>query len=164
MPQLEQIHTYLSQIFWLVVTFGCVYLILWKTALPRISSILQEREARIDEDLRKAQQFRKEANEAVTAYEVSIEKARLEAQSIIRTANERIAANVLVRQGELTEKIKSELSAAETRIEKARDNALESIQTVAIEVAQVATARLTSFEVAATDAKSAVTEVIKGRE
>ncbi|MEE2662284.1 MAG: F0F1 ATP synthase subunit B' [Pseudomonadota bacterium] len=164
MPQLEQIHTYLSQVFWLVVTFGFLYLILWKTALPRISAILQEREERIDEDLRKAEQLKKEANNAVTAYEKLMAEARLEAQSIIRTANERLAVNVLSRQDELTEKIKLELSEAETRIEKARDNALESIQSVAIEVAQAATTRLTRYEVATTDAENAVISVMKGRE
>ena len=163
MPQLEQIHTYLGQIFWLVVTFGCLYLILWKTALPRISGILQEREERIDEDLRKAEQFKKEADDAVTGYEKSIAEARLKAQSIIRTANEQLAVDVASRQGELTEKIKVELSEAETRIEEARDKALESIQSVAVEVAQAATARLTSYEVDATDAETAVTAVMKGR-
>jgi len=162
MPQLEQIHTYLGQIFWLVVTFGCLYLILWKTALPRISGILQEREERIDEDLRKAEQFKKEANDALTAYEKSMAEARLEAQSIIRTANERLAVEAISRQGDLTEKIKLELSEAETRIEEARDKALESIQSVAVEVAQAATARLTSYEVDATDAETAVTAVMKG--
>ena len=162
MPQLEQIHTYLSQIFWLVVTFGCLYLILWKTALPRISGILQEREERIDEDLRKAEQFKKEANDAVAAYEKSMAEARLEAQSIIRAANERLAVDAISRQGDLTDKIKLELSEAETRIEEARDKALESIQSVAVEVAQAATARLTSYEVDATDAETAVTAVMKG--
>ena len=163
MPQLEQIHTYLSQVFWLVVTFGCLYLILWKTALPRISAILQEREERIDEDLRKAEQFKKEADDAVTGYEKSIAEARLKAQSIIRTANEQLAVDVASRQGELTEKIKVELSEAETRIEKARDQALDSIQSVAVEIAQAATARLTNYEVAANDAETAVTAVVKGR-
>ena len=163
MPQLEQIHTYLSQVFWLVITFGCLYLILWKTALPRISAILQEREERIDEDLRKAEQFKKEADDAVTGYEKSIAEARLKAQSIIRTANEQLAVDVASRQGELTEKIKVELSEAETRIEKARDQALDSIQSVAVEIAQAATARLTNYEVAANDAETAVTAVVKVR-
>ena len=52
MPQLEQIHTFLSQIFWLVITFGFLYLVLWKVALPRVSSILLERQERIDDDIR----------------------------------------------------------------------------------------------------------------
>tara|TARA_Y100000588_G_C14149080_1_gene879754 strand:- start:373 stop:870 length:498 start_codon:yes stop_codon:yes gene_type:complete len=163
MPQLEQIHTYLSQVFWLVVTFGCLYLILWKTALPRISAILQEREERIDEDLRKAEQFKKEANDAVAAYEKSMAEARLEAQSIIRTANERLAVDVVSQQNELTDKIKLELSEAETRIEKARDKAVESIQSVAVEVAQAATTRLTNYEVAETDAENAVIAIMKGQ-
>ena len=88
MPQLEQIHTYLSQIFWLVITFGFLYLVLWKTALPRISSIFLERQSRIDEDIRKAEEFRKEATDAVAAYEKIVADARSGAQDLIRAANE----------------------------------------------------------------------------
>ena len=40
MPQISQIGTFISQIFWLIVTFGFLYIVLWKAALPRLSSIL----------------------------------------------------------------------------------------------------------------------------
>ncbi len=163
MPQLEQIHTYLSQIFWLVITFGFLYLILWKAALPRVSSILLERQERIDEDVRKAEDFRKEANAAVVAYEKLVSEARADAQDLIRSANEKLVADSILRQDALTEKIKADISAAETRIEEARAEAIENIQSVSVEVAQAATSRLIGTEVAIKDAEIAVNNVIQGK-
>jgi len=163
MPQLEQIHTFLSQIFWLVITFGFLYLILWKAALPRVSSILLERQERIDEDIRKAEEFRKEADEAVAAYEKLVADARSDAQDVIRAANEKLAADAAARQDALTEKIKADVAEAESRIEKARAAAIENIQSVSVEVAQAATSCLIGTEVAAEDAEAAVTAAIQGR-
>ena len=163
MPQLEQIHTYLSQIFWLVITFGFLYLILWKAALPRVSSILLERQERIDEDVRKAEDFRKEAKAAVVAYEKLVSEARADAQDLIRSANEKLVADSILRQDALTEKIKADISAAETRIEEARAEAIENIQSVSVEVAQAATSRLIGTEVAIKDAEIAVNNVIQGK-
>lgn len=163
MPQLEQIHTFLSQIFWLVITFGFLYLILWKSALPRVSSILLERQERIDEDIRKAEEFRKEADEAVAAYEKLVADARSDAQDLIRAANEKLAADAAARQDALTEKIKADVADAETRIEKARADAIENIQSVSVEVAQAATSRLIGAEVPTEEAEAAVTAAIQGR-
>ena len=55
MPQLEQIDTYLGQVFWLAVTFALLYLVLWRAALPRITQVLTQRQERMDEDLQKAE-------------------------------------------------------------------------------------------------------------
>ena len=163
MPQLEQIHTYLSQIVWLVITFGFLYLVLWKTALPRVSSILLERQNRIDEDIRKAEAFRKEANDAVAAYEKLVADARSSSQDLIRAANEKLSAEATAQQNALTEKIKKDLSEAEMRIEKARTDAIKNIQVVSIEVAQAATSRLIGTEVSKGDAEAAVTAAIQGK-
>ena len=60
MPQLDP-STFATQLVWLIITFLILYLILWKSALPRIASILQDRQERIDNDLEKAEKLKKEA-------------------------------------------------------------------------------------------------------
>ena len=163
MPQLEQIHTFLGQIFWLVITFGILYLVLWKAALPRVSSILLERQERIDEDILKAEEFRKEAYEAFAAYEKLVTDARSNAQDLIRAANEKLAADAAARQDALTDKIKADVADAESKIQKARVEAIENIQSVSVEVAQAATSRLIGTEVAAEAAAAAVAAAIRAR-
>jgi len=163
MPQLEQIDTYLSQIFWLFVTFGFLYLVLWKAALPRVSTILQERQERIDEDIRKAEDFKREADEAIAAYEKLVADARIQAQAVIRDANAAMAADAAARQDALTARIKVDVAEAEARIDKARTAALENIQTVAVEVAQAATNRLIGKGVDTGNAEAAVAAAMRER-
>lgn len=163
MPQLEQIDTFLGQIFWLAITFGFLYVVLWKAALPRVSTILQERQERIDEDLRKAEEFKREADEAIEAYEKLVADARSDAQAVLRDANARLAADAAARQDALTARIKADVAEAETRIEKARAEAIDNIQSVAVEVAQAATARLTGKDVTADNAEAAVAAAMRER-
>ena len=163
MPQLEQIHTYLGQIFWLFVTFGLLYIVLWKAALPRVSTILPERQERNDEDLRKAEEFKQEADDAIAAYEKLVADARSQAQTVIREANAALAADAAARQDALTARIKADVAEAEARIDKARTEALANIQTVAVEVAQAATTRLIGKEVPADNAEAAVAAAMRER-
>ena len=87
MPQLEQIATYPSQVFWLVVTFMVLFVIMWRIAVPRISDALEARQQRIDDNLERAAEIKKEAEAAIEAYEQSLAEARSEAQSAIAEAN-----------------------------------------------------------------------------
>ena len=60
MPQLDS-STYVGQIFWLLLTFVPLYLILWKVALPRIASVLEQRQEKIEDDLVRAEKLKVEA-------------------------------------------------------------------------------------------------------
>src|SRR5690606_23669808 len=50
--------TYASQLVWLAVTFGALYLLMSKIALPRIGEILEVRRDRIESDLAEADRLR----------------------------------------------------------------------------------------------------------
>ena len=71
MPQLEQISTFPSQIFWLVITFAALFFVMWRIAVPRIADVLEARQKRIDDNLDKAETAKKEAEAAIEAYEQS---------------------------------------------------------------------------------------------
>ncbi len=143
MPQLEQIDTYLGQVFWLAVTFALLYLVLWRAALPRITRVLTQRQERMDEDLRKAEKLREEAAGVLAAYEEAAARARAEAQSILRESAEAFAARAAGRHEELGRRIAGEAAAGEGRIEAARAAALENVGAIAADLAEAATARLT---------------------
>ena len=53
MPQLNP-EFYLSQVFWLVITFSFLLIFLWRISLPRISTVLEKREDKINNDIQKA--------------------------------------------------------------------------------------------------------------
>ena len=62
MPQLNP-EFFFSQLFWLVITFSFLLFFLWRVSLPRISSVLEKRENKINNDIETAKQLQAEAEE-----------------------------------------------------------------------------------------------------
>ena len=60
MPQLNP-EFFISQLFWLVITFSFLLVFLWRVSLPRISNVLKKREAKINNDLESAKELQQEA-------------------------------------------------------------------------------------------------------
>ena len=105
MPQLD-ISTFSSQIFWLVVCFTALFLIVWRIGVPKISHILETRQKRIDDNLLRAEEFKREAEAALKTYEASLEEARSEAQAILVEASTLLAEEFNAREAELIKALK----------------------------------------------------------
>ena len=161
MPQLDPT-TFVPQLFWLIVTFVLLYLIMWKIAIPRIGDVLQDRQKRIDSDLEKAEELKKEAQTVRQAYEKLVTNGTTKAQETIRTAREKAAAEALAQHASLTEKLAAETTEAENRINTAKEQALANIRTVAVEATQLAASKFTDQEISTTEIETAVSEVLDG--
>ena len=163
MPQLEQIGTYLSQVVWLVLTFGILFVVMTRSALPRVSQILITRQERIDGDLRRADELKAEAESVLAAYEAATAKARAEAQEILRESAERFAAEAAEKNEALTRLLAEQAEAGEARIEAARDRAMADVETIATEIAGLAAERLTGTAADPAAAGDAVARVMQER-
>ena len=91
MPQFDPA-VWVPQLIWLVITFMALYLLMSRVALPRVSEVLEEREVRINESLRKAERLRLNAEDAIASYEKTIADVRAKAAEEVRTAREEAAA------------------------------------------------------------------------
>ena len=60
MPQLNP-EFFVSQLFWLVVTFSFLFIFLWRISLPRIGNVLEKRDRKISDDLTTAKELQLEA-------------------------------------------------------------------------------------------------------
>ena len=156
MPQFDQVDTFVSQLFWLVITFGVLYLVLRYALLPRIADVLESRQDRIAKDFEEAEKFRAESEEALKAYETALAEARSSAQAMASAAKAEATKDAEKRSAELEAKLADELKAAETRIQEVRAEAVSGIKTIAQETAQVITAKLIGVDVDAGSAESAV--------
>ena len=67
MPQLNP-EFWFSQIFWLVLTFGILYVVLSKFILPKISSNLEARKSQILENIEAAEKQRKDSEIKLKEY------------------------------------------------------------------------------------------------
>jgi F-type H+-transporting ATPase subunit b len=141
MPQFDPA-VWVPQLVWLAITFIVLYLLMAKVALPRVGEVLEEREARINESLRKAERLKLRAEDAIAAYEKAIADVRARAAEEVRTAREQTAAESAERNARLSERLASEISAAEERIHRARTAAIAGLRDVAVTVSGAAVERL----------------------
>ena len=162
MPQLD-ITTFSTQIFWLVITFGALFLIMWRVTVPRISDALEARQKRIDDNLAKAAEFKRDAEAAISAYEDSLASARSTAHSAIVEANATITEETAARDAALNKTLKSMLDESEANIAKAVDDAMGNVREVAEEVAATACERLLGEQIDPITVTSAVGDAIKER-
>jgi F-type H+-transporting ATPase subunit b len=160
MPQFEPA-LFPPQLVWLAITFGLLYFLMSKVALPRIGAILEERERKINDDLRKAEMLKQEAEAAVAAYEKRMADARAKAQETVREIREQMAAEAAERHEHLNERLASEIADGEARIAEARAKAVASVRDMAVEVAAAATARLIGGRVDEQAVVGAVDQVIQ---
>ncbi len=146
MPQLDTA-MYPTQLFWLVVTFGILYLVLARIALPGIRKLLDERQQRIDDNLARAEKLKGEAEAAVAAYEKAMAEARAQARDILRDAAERIAREADARQKALAAKLAEQIKAGEAGIARAKAQALAEVRGVAAGLAQSTVDRLADMRI-----------------
>jgi F-type H+-transporting ATPase subunit b len=161
MPQLE-FSDFVPQLFWLAVTFILLYLLMSRLALPRIASVIAERDRQIEADLTRAERLKTEADETLRSYEAALAEARGEAQALHRQVSADMSAMAASREQAFAAEIGARTRQAEERIEAAKRRALGDLPAVAEEVSQAAFRRLTGEPAAPDRVSAAVTSVLKG--
>jgi F-type H+-transporting ATPase subunit b len=135
--------TFGSQLLWLAITFGLLYLIASKLALPRVGGIIADRRARIDGDLKEAAHMKAAADAAIASYEKSLADARAKAQTLAAQTHEKVAAEAEAKRKEVEAGLQTKLAAAEQTIQATRTAAMSNVQGIAKETAIAIVARLT---------------------
>ena len=153
-----QSDTFPSQIFWLVVTFGLLFLILWRITLPMIEGIIGERRNRIEGDLGTAEKLRQQASESLAAYESELAGARGRAYQIMDANRKSISAELDSVKTRADEESQSSLKQAEERIAAERGRALGSLRPAAAEAAAEIVERLIGVRVSTEEAARIISE------
>jgi len=160
MPQLC-FDWYPNQIFWLVVTLVVIFLVLSKVALPRIASVLAERQGTITNDIAAAEELKVKASEAEAAYERALADARSEAQKIAGEAKAEMQAEVQKAIDKADAEIAARTAEGEARIDEIRKGASAAIREVARDTAKEVVAAM-GVDVDAKAVEAAVTARTKG--
>ena len=132
MPQLNP-EFWISQIFWLTLTFGILYVVLSKLILPKISYNLESRKSQILENIEAAEKQREDSEKKLNEYEEIISKSKLEAKNIFNHAREKALKDINAKREVLDGQIDDEISKAEQEISTLRESAPDKINTIAIE-------------------------------
>jgi F-type H+-transporting ATPase subunit b len=125
--------TYAGQLFWLFLIFGALYLLMGRVALPRLASILDERQATIDQALASAQAASKAAEAEALALESALGSARANAQAIAGDARAKSAKDIETTRKGVESTLSARLVEAEARISDSKAKAMMSVDAIATE-------------------------------
>tara|TARA_E500000331_G_scaffold211187_1_gene202442 strand:+ start:109 stop:699 length:591 start_codon:yes stop_codon:yes gene_type:complete len=146
MPQLNP-EFWISQIFWLIITFGFLYIVLSKLILPKISANLELRKSQISDNIEAADKQREESESKLKEYDEIILKSKNEAKNIFNQAREEAIMGINKKKENLDKQIDEEIKKAEDEIGKLKRNAPEKITKIAIETSSELIKKLIGAEV-----------------
>ncbi len=132
MPQLNPEY-WISQIFWLTVVFGSLYMVLSKLILPKISDNLESRKAQIAENVDSAEKQRENSDQKIKEYDKIIHDAKIEAKNIFNKARENILRDINSKKEILEKEIDEEVQKAEEEIIDLKKKSPEKINKIAID-------------------------------
>jgi F-type H+-transporting ATPase subunit b len=132
MPQLNP-EFWVSQIFWLTLTFGILYVVLSKIILPKISVNLESRKSEIQENIEAAENQRQKSESKLLEYNKILSKSKLEAKNIFKDAREKAMQDINSKKEVLNNQIDDEIKKAEQEIVLLKKTAPEKINKIAID-------------------------------
>ena len=127
--------TFESTIFWLIVTFGILFVVMWRLAIPRVKGILDDRHHKIQEDLAAARHMRKEASDAAAAYEKTLTEARANSQALAAETRTKVKLEQENKRQSLEAELNHKLQTAESQIAESQVAAMANVGQIANEAA-----------------------------
>ena len=138
-----QSETFAPQLLWFAITFGLLYWLMSRIALPRIGAILEERSNRIAADLEDAQRLKDESDAAGAAYAMSLAEARDKAKAIAQETRDALMAESDAKRKALEAQLAEKIAASEATISARTAEAMASVRGIAAEAATAIVERLT---------------------
>ncbi len=160
MPQLNP-EFWVSQIFWLTLTFGILYIVLAKAILPKISSNLELRKSQIQENIEAAEKQRIESDTKLKEYDDLILKSKIKAKNIYKDAREKVIKDINLKKEVLDRQIDEEIKKVEKEIEVLKKNAPERINKIAIETSSELIKKLIGAEINSSSISAIVDDLSK---
>ena len=163
MPQLNP-EFWISQIFWLTLIFGSLYVLLSKLILPKISDNLEARKSQIAENIETAEEQRKESDQKLKDYEKIINDAKIEAKNIFNQTREKILRDINNKKESLEKEIDEEINKAEKEILDFKKKSPEKINKIAIETSADLIKQIIGAEVNNSSISAIVEDISKKNE
>src|SRR3954469_765159 len=135
--------TFGSQLLWFAITFGLLYWLMAKLALPRVGEILENRSNSIAADLAEAERLRGESEAAGEAYEKSLGEARAKAKAIAQETREALMAESDAKRKTLEAELARRIADSEATISARTREAMASVRGIAADTAMAIVERLT---------------------
>ena len=160
MPQLDP-EFLVSQIFWLTITFGTLFLVLSKFILPRISKNLEQRRLQILENIETAEKQREQSEKNLKEFDEIILKSKNKAKEVILAAREKVVSEIIKKKIKLDEDLNSEIQSVEKEIIELKLSSPKKINSIASNITNEVIKRLIGTDVNESSVSALVEEELK---
>jgi len=160
MPQLNP-NYWVSQIFWVILIFGTLYVILWRIILPKINENLENRKSQILTDLDDAQKFKDQSEEKLSEYNKILNQAKQEAKKILDETRKKINLDIKNKNNQFNLEIYKEIENAEKEIKMMKLSSIKDINKIAIEASSEIIKKVVGTEVNASSVSAIVEDISK---
>jgi F-type H+-transporting ATPase subunit b len=140
-----------SEVWVSLLSFGVLFLLMWKFALPPITGMLDERAEKIKDSLEKAEETRVEAERLLNEYKEQLAEARLESNRVIeqgRKVAETMKDEIVAKANEEREAI---LARAREEIQGEKRIALAELQASVADLSVAVAGRIIGSSLSAAD-------------
>ena len=144
MPQLE-ISTYLTQIFWVLLTFICFWLVMDRFIIPGIAETIDARKRKYDDYLLKAERVNKKALASLRRYEETLAAAK----------EDELKNMIAEREEDINRQLKEKIAESEAQLLKDKEAAMSKIEEISQAAAYAVIQKLGLETVTAEDIRNA---------
>lgn len=152
--------SFAGQLFWLAITFGALYWLMSRIALPRVGAILADRAATVSRDLDQAATMQAKAEETAQAYEKALAEARKNAQGIAQGARDEGAKASDARRHSVEAELTAKLDKAEASIAATKATAMSNVRGLGSDVAAAIVTKLTGQAPSSAELSDAVDQAL----
>ena len=135
LPQLDP-SQFPQQLFWLAISFGVLYLLMSRVALPRVANAQDNRAKVIADEIEAARLANEQAKSAMAAIEKSMAAARNRAQVEVSDMLAKVSEESAHAQSEQERELMRRINKAEGDIAVVRESSLKSVPQQADELAR----------------------------
>jgi F0F1-type ATP synthase, subunit b len=157
MPQLNP-EFFVSQLFWLVVTFSFLFVFLWRVSLPRIGNVLEKRERKISEDLSAAKELQAEASKIQETIEIQLKQARADASEMIKSSSISLQDKAQVELNKLDKELEAKIDESAKAIETSKSELVSQIQEQVHEITKLTISKVATFNVTDDEIKKVISK------
>ena len=160
MPQLDP-EFWVSQIFWLIITFGTLFLVLSKFILPKISKNLEQRRLQILENIETAENQREQSEKNIKEFDEIILKSKNKAKEVMLAAREKVVSELTKKKTKLDENLSLEIQNVEKEIIELKLSAPSKINSIASNITNEVVKKLIGTDVNESSISALVKEELK---